>query len=62
MRSKVGEAMDTPALIIIVLSVITAIVWADSWILGSANNREDQPEQRATPLYHGEAMLGVEEF
>jgi|HubBroStandDraft_2_1064218.scaffolds.fasta_scaffold2474961_1 hypothetical protein len=54
--------MDTPALVIIVLSVITAIVWADSWILGSADDREDQPEQRTTPLYHGQEMLGVEEF
>jgi len=54
--------MDTPQLIIIVLSVVTAIVWADSWILGRRDDREDQPEQRTTPLYHGEAMLGVEEF
>lgn len=55
-------AMDTPALIIIALSVVAVIAWADSWILGSANEREEQPAQRTTPLYHGQEMLGVEEF
>jgi hypothetical protein len=54
--------MDTPQVIIIVLSLLTAAVWIDSWLFDSPDNREDQPEERTAPLYHGEAMLGVEEF
>ena len=55
-------AMDTPQLIIVVLSVLAVIAWVDSWILDRNDDLENQPEQRTTPLYHGEAMLGVEEF
>jgi hypothetical protein len=57
--------MDTPEIIIIALSALTAVVWVHSWILdGNEGNagRENRPEERVVPLYHGEAMLGVEEF
>jgi len=54
--------MDTAQVIIIVLSAFTAIVWAHSWILDGREERENQPEERPAPLYHGQAMLGVEEF
>jgi hypothetical protein len=54
--------MDTPALIIIVLSVLAVIAWVDSWILDRRDDREGQPEAKPTPLYHGQEMLGVEEF
>jgi hypothetical protein len=54
--------MDTPQVIIVVLSLLTVAVWFDSWLFDSPNDRRDQPEARTAPLYHGEAMLGVEEF
>jgi len=55
--------MDTPAVIIVVLSALTAIVWAHSWIFDDREDLENQPaEQKTAQLYHGEAMLGVEEF
>jgi hypothetical protein len=56
--------MDTPAIIIIVLSVLAAIAWINSWILDGRDAREEQPETKPAPmpLYHGQAMLGVEEF
>jgi hypothetical protein len=54
--------MDTPALIIIALSVLAVIAWADSWILDPRDDHEGQPDTKPAPLYHGEAMLGAEEF
>jgi hypothetical protein len=54
--------MDTAQVIIIVLTAFTAIVWAHSWIHDDREERENQPEERTTPLYHGQAMLGAEEF
>jgi hypothetical protein len=55
-------AVDTPEMIIIVLSAFTAAVWLHSWILDGRDDRANQPEARTAPLYHGEAMLGMEEL
>jgi hypothetical protein len=54
--------MDTVQVIIVVLIAFTAIVWAHSWMLDTRDDLGDQPVQRSTPVYHGEAMLGVEEY
>ena len=55
--------MDTPEVIIIVLSAFAVVVWMHSWILDNRDDHENQPAaQRTTRLYHGEAMLGVEDF
>jgi hypothetical protein len=54
--------MDTVQVIIVVLIAFTAIVWAHSWMLDTRDDRENQPEQRTARVYHGEAMLGVEEY
>ena len=55
--------MDAPQVIIIVLSALTAIVWVHSWIFDGRDEQGNQREQKTTArLYHGEAMLGVEEF
>jgi len=55
-------AMDTPEVIIIVLFAFTAAVWLHSWIRDGRNDGKDQPRARTAPLYHGEAMLGMEEL
>jgi hypothetical protein len=52
---------DTIEVIIIMLSALTAAVWIHSWMADSRDNREDQTVERPVRLYHGEAMLGVEE-
>jgi|HubBroStandDraft_1064217.scaffolds.fasta_scaffold536921_2 hypothetical protein len=52
---------DAIEVIIIMLSALTAAVWIHSLMAGSADTREEQPVQRTVRLYHGEAMLGVEE-
>ncbi len=52
---------DAVEVIIIVLSALTAAVWIHSWMAGSGDSREEQPVQRTVRLYHGEAMLGIEE-
>jgi hypothetical protein len=54
--------MDTPQVIIIFLSLLTAAVWVDSLLFDRHDERENQPKERTAPIYHGEAMLGVEEF
>jgi hypothetical protein len=52
---------DAIEVIIILLSALTAAVWIHSWMADSGDNREAQPVERPVRLYHGEAMLGVEE-
>jgi hypothetical protein len=55
---------DTVEVIIILLSALAVAVWAHSWILDSRGSEgpENQPEESTSRLYHGKAMLGVEEF
>jgi hypothetical protein len=52
---------DAIEVIIIMLSALTAAVWIHSRMADSEDTREEQPVQRTVRLYHGEAMLGIEE-